>query len=106
MKRGGKNTSEREVERKESEREKEKKKRFKGHFHLRAHHLNKLQRSAIKELKLPNCWVTTATRSLIKAVSSKAVDRKMKGGNRGGGAKGMGELRRRGKLRSKHRFRF
>lgn len=55
---------------------------------------------------MPNCWVTTATRSLIKAVSSTAVDRKMKGGNRGGGAKGMGELRRRGKLRSKHRFRF
>lgn len=52
------------------------KKRRKGHFYLGEHHLNKLQRSAIKKLKLPNCWVTTATKSLIKAVSRAAVDRK------------------------------
>lgn len=62
------------VERKELQQQG--KKRRKGHFYLGEHHLNKLQRPAIKKLKLPNCWVTTATKSLIKAVSRAAVDRK------------------------------
>ncbi len=52
-----------------------KNKRRKGHFYLGEHHLNKLQRSAIKKLKLQKCWVTTATKSLIKVVSGAAVDR-------------------------------
>lgn len=63
------------VRRKELE-QRRKTKRRKGHFYLGEHHLNKLQRSAIKKLKLPNCWVTTATKSLIKDVSGAAVDRK------------------------------
>lgn len=55
--------------------EKEKKLR-KGHLYLGEHHLSKLQWSAIKRLKIPNCWVTTATKNLIKAVSRAAVDGK------------------------------
>lgn len=41
----------------------------KGHLYLGEHHLKKLQQSAIKKLKLSNCWVTTATKRLIKAGS-------------------------------------
>ncbi len=51
-----------------------KNKRRKGHFYLGERHLNKLQRSAIKKLKLPECWVTTATKSLSKVV--KRADKK------------------------------
>lgn len=60
----------------EERKELEKKKLRKGHFYLGEQHLSKLQWSAIKKLKLPNCWVTTATKSLIKAVSRAAVDGK------------------------------
>lgn len=55
---------------------KKKKKKEREHFYLGERSLNKLQWPAIKKLKLPNCWVTTATESWIKAICRTVADRK------------------------------